>query len=566
MAMDFILGILCSSHLATGSEISLSLSFSTISLIGVYPYSRTHAANLLAVLGICFVVMLIALDQTVVGTAMPRIIADLKGYALYPWTASAYLLTNAVMMLVAGRLGDLHGRKTFVLASVIVFTIASALCGLARSMPELIAARVLQGLGGGTLTGVAFACVTDLFPDRVQRVRWQAMLSATFGVASAFGPTLGGYMTEHFGWRTVFYVNVPIAVVAFPMAWRFLPRIVPHVEDGDRSIDWLGVALFAVGISMLLLGTESGQSGGFLRVVPLGMMCAGAVLCVLFVRHQLDAKAPLVPARLILNPAMIRLSALSMLAGTSLFLLVFYSPLLMQGGMGLSPRQSGLIMTPLLVCITFGSLVNGRMMPRLKQPERVLSYGFLALGVSSMLLAVAQVERVGFGMPLVFGVCGLSLGFQLPNLTIQMQSVAERRDVGVASALVQTTRVIGSLLGATLGALVVNVLYTQRMDGVLAAAGLGNGAVRTLLESPQILVRAQEQQSLVQLGLLNGFQAAPLLQSARDALINSVHYAYGFCSVLCLLAFWIGRGVPPLQLHKGTRSAATQSDGAHTQH
>jgi len=173
----------------------------------ILPFRQT----LLAMLGMCFVMMLVAIDQTVVGTALPTIVAELRGFELYAWVATSYLLTSVITVPIFGRLGDYYGRKPFVVAAIVLFTLASVLCGAADTMLELVLARALQGIGGGMLVGTAFACIPDLFPDPHVRLRWQVMLSAAFGIANAVGPTLGGALTEHYGWRSVFYVNLPSA-------------------------------------------------------------------------------------------------------------------------------------------------------------------------------------------------------------------------------------------------------------------------------------------------------------------------------------------------------------------
>src|SRR5690606_16578308 len=159
----------------------------------------------LAMLGLAFVSMMVAVDQTVVGTALPTIVAELNGFELYAWVASSYLLTSVITIPIFGRLGGYYGRKPFVVASVIVFMLASVLCGAADSMLQLVLARALQGIGGGMLVGTAFACIPDLFPDSHVRLRWQVMLSSAFGIANAFGPTLGGFLTQYAGWRSVFF-------------------------------------------------------------------------------------------------------------------------------------------------------------------------------------------------------------------------------------------------------------------------------------------------------------------------------------------------------------------------
>ncbi|MGE8357857.1 MAG: MDR family MFS transporter, partial [Microvirgula sp.] len=397
---------------------------------------RSRSQSVAAMLGICLVMLLIALDQTVVGTALPRVVAELQGFALYQWVASAYLLTTAVMIPIAGRLGDLHGRKGLVLAAIVVFTLASALCGMADSMLQLVLARGLQGIGGGMLAGTAFACVSDLFPEPLERVRWQAMLSASFGIATAMGPVLGGWLTEHLGWRSVFYVNLPVALLALPAVWIFLPHIV-HRRADDAGIDWGGALLLTLSMCGLL----------------------AIVLCTVFVRHQRRSRAPVIPARLFATPAVRQLCAISALTGLAMFVLVFYAPLLLQGGFGFSPKMAGLLVTPLLVCVTIGSIINGRLMPRLAHPEKLISWGLLGLMAGCALLVTLEHDSPVIWLALVFGLCGLSLGFQLPNLTLQVQSAVTRQDTGIASALIQTNRTLGSMFGASLAGMLVNVRY-----------------------------------------------------------------------------------------------------------
>src|SRR5471030_2235660 len=192
---------------------------------------------LLAMLGISLVLMLSALDQTVIGNALPSIVAELKGFELYAWVATGYMLASIVTIPVFGRLGDYYGRKPFVLAATVIFTLASVVCAVASDMLWLVIGRVLQGVGGGMLIGTAFACIPELFPDTRQRLRWQMLLSALFSVVNAIGPGLGGYLTGAFGWRSVFYLNLPLGCLALLIAWRFLPWYRPQQRSGIR-LDW----------------------------------------------------------------------------------------------------------------------------------------------------------------------------------------------------------------------------------------------------------------------------------------------------------------------------------------
>ncbi|GAB4056953.1 MDR family MFS transporter [Uliginosibacterium sediminicola] len=513
---------------------------------------RSFSASLSAMIGICLVIMLIALDSTVVGTAMPRIIAELQGYELYTWTASAYLLTNAVMIPIMGRLGDLYGRKPFVIGSILLFTLASALCGLSQSMLQLVLARGLQGIGGGMLTGVAFASVSDLFPDRIQRVRWQAMLSATFGISTAIGPSLGGWLTEHAGWRSVFYVNLPVALLALPVIARYLPHIMHH-KGSDKSIDWLGALLLAASISCLLLATEHGQMHGFLQLQFIGLALAALAGGALFIWHQQHSRAPIIPARLFANRAVRQLTALGALTGLVMFVLIYYSPLLLQGGFDLSPKTAGLLLTPLLVLITVGSIINGRLISQLRRPERLIAYGQIGLLAGCLLLIQMHADSPQFVGMFAFGVCGLALGFQLPNLTLQIQAVVERRDIGVASALIQTTRMLGSMVGTSLAAVIVNSSYSRHVSSLLAAHDLHDAALDKLLDTPQILVRVQDQAALAELATRLHFAAQPLLDEIRVGLIKGVHHVYLGCAVVVLFAVMLALKLPHYDPHRSDK-------------
>jgi EmrB/QacA subfamily drug resistance transporter len=505
--------------------------------------ARSFRASLAAMIGICLVFMLTALNTSVVGTAMPRIVADLRGYALYHWAASAFLLTNAVTIPITGRLGDLYGRKPFVLAGVVLFALASAACGFAQTMLQLVLARGVQGLAGGMLIGVITACVPDLFPDRLQRVRWQVMLSSTFGIAQAIGPSLGGWLTENAGWRYVFYVNLPVAALALPVIWRYLPRIV-HRPDGDRSIDWLGALLLAVAICGLLLSAELGQERGFASWPSIGAWAATAAFATAFFRHQYRTPAPIIPPALLDDGAARKLMLLGVLTGLTMFLLIFYTPLLLQGSFGQSPNQAGLVMTPLLVCITVGSIANGRILPRLRRAERLVVWGQAGLLVSCVLMTLIGPATPVAWVMLVFAMCGTSLGFQLPNMTLQMMEVSGRANLGVASALVQSTRMIGSMIGVGLASVLVNSIYAHRIGAALRGFRVEDARVISLLSSPQILVRQQDQAALLETTRALGLDAAPLLEAARLGLASGTRAAFVLCAAIAVVSIAIGVRLP----------------------
>ncbi len=497
-------------------------------------------------LGISLVIVLIALDQTVVGTALPSIVADLKGYSLYPWIAAVYLLTNAIFIPIIGRLGDIHGRKPFLIGAIALFTVASVLCGFASSMLQLVIARALQGAGGGMLVGSAFASVPDLFPDLKQRVRWQVMLSSAFGISSALGPALGGVMTEHLGWRSVFFVNVPIGVVALAMVWFYLPLTIHH-KAKKSGLDWLGVLLLVAALFTLLLTSELGSSLGFMSLELWSLIFASLVFSYLFYRHQIQSAQPIVPAHLLGHSTVQLLAALSFLSGMMLFILVFYMPLLLQAGFSLSPKVSGGLVTPILVGITVGSIINGRIITHIK-PTRLIYLGGLAIMLFGLLM-LTQADQASFKSYLIFAYscCGIGFGFQIPNLTLQIQSAVAKADLGSSSALVQTMRTVGSMFGASIGGLLVNLTFDSAIHKYFLELGIRDSRVISLFNTPQILIRQPDQARLISMGRDLGFDANALIEQARLYLIGGIHFAMWLAIVIAILAMYLSFGLPNIK-------------------
>lgn len=504
-------------------------------------------ATFLSMLGICFVVMLTALDQTVVGTAMPRIVAELQGFEYYSWVGACYLLTSAVAVPLTGRLGDLYGRKPFVLLAIVSFTAASALCGAARSMPELIIARSLQGIGGGMLIGTTFASITDLFPDTARRIRWMAMVTTTFGISNAIGPMLGGFMTEHWGWRSVFYVNLPIGIIAAWVVTRYLPRFPGHRQPGEK-IDWLDAVLLAVGLSALLLALEDGNRIGYASFGFAGLLILGLAAGSAFVWRLPRVSAPIVPPRMVAIPAVRLLMILSFLSGLVMFMLVFFLPLLLQGGFAHSPKAAGLLMTPLAVGIPIGSFINGRLLPRLSWGHKLMACGFGVLALGCFLVSVLDAHSHAIVIMGVLGLCGLSFGFQFPNLNLQMQAAVARSDVGAGAALVNTMRMFGSMLSASLTAMLVNARYEAAVNPLLARLGEVAGRAKPWLENPQVLIRQSDQKALADVLAGMPIDVAQLIDQARVGLIGGVQFALYIGIVLSLVSVWIALKLPPMEL------------------
>ncbi|PND32855.1 MFS transporter [Achromobacter pulmonis] len=505
----------------------------------VLPFRQT----LLAMLGMCFVMMMVAIDQTVVGTALPTIVAELKGFELYAWVATSYLLTSVITIPIFGRLGDYYGRKPFVVTAIVLFTLASALCGAADSMFALVLARALQGIGGGMLVGTAFASIPDLFPDPHVRLRWQVMVSAAFGIANAVGPSLGGMLTEHYGWRSVFYVNLPIGVLGLWFVARYLPRLRSHT-DGPVRLDWQGALLIALALGSLQLLVELLPQQG----LSAGLLLLGAVSLAAFALLYWWEKRcphPLLPLDMFRNQGLAMLFTLSLLVGVTMYSLMFYAPLLLQGGFGLSPQLAGLLITPMVVFITVGSIVNGRVIVRMRNPNFMLYSGFLLMALSCLGIVTTHNYTSHALIAAYMMLAGVGMGFIMPNLTVFAQQTAGRSHLGIATALLQSLRMVGGMLGTAIVGTMVSHRYFNGVESTLRGS---SAQWLPQLRDPQMLVNPEAQtQFLAQLAH-QGQDGTSLIEIARVALVGAIHEGQLIALVVAVFALWCVRRVPPVQL------------------
>ncbi|WP_227105953.1 MDR family MFS transporter [Chromobacterium rhizoryzae] len=496
--------------------------------------------KVLAMLGLCFVLLMVALDQTVVGTAMPTVVAELHGFDLYAWVGTAYLLTSVITVPIFGKLGDDHGRKPFVLTAIILFTVASMLCGLAQNMLELVLARALQGVGGGMLVATTFACVPDMFPETAQRLRWQVMLTAAFGLANAVGPTLGGFLTEYLGWRWVFFVNLPVGMASLWFVWRYLPAM--RRAGAASKLDWQGGLLIAALLgSMQLLVEWLPLHKPLWLMAGLGLSGLAALAGLLWWERR--CPNPLLPLDMLSHRSLAPLFGLSLLLGGGMFAVMYYAPLMFQGGFGLSPNQAGLLVTPLVVCITLGSILNGRIVTRLRRPTLLLGLGLLLFAFTAGALAWVDAGTAHWLVAALMAVGGLGLGLLLPNLTIFVQQSAPREQLGVATAMIQSTRMIGGMLGTALVGVFVTHRYVAGVDALPAAPQW-----QAWLRDPQILLSPDTAARFEQLTTAARINGGALLDASRLALVDAIHLSQWLVAALAVLGLLLVRRVPHVEL------------------
>src|SRR4051812_21323911 len=391
----------------------------------------TRRRTLLTFCGLLLAMLLASLDQTIVSTALPTIVGDLGGIDQLSWVVTAYLLAATVTMPVWGRVSDLYGRKRLFQAAIVVFLTGSALSGAAQSIGELIAFRALQGLGAGGLMTLAMAIVADIVPPR-ERGRYQSYIQMVFVVASVAGPLLGGLFADHLSWRWVFYVNLPIGLVALALisATLHLP-----VERTRARIDYLGGALLAGGLTCILLVTTWGGREFAWGSVEIAALAGGALaLLAAFLAQERRAAEPILPLRLFREGVFNVVSAALLLTTCAFFAAIVFVPLFLQLVTGASATDSGLLLLPLLLGATTSTFVAGRIVTRTGRYKLFPVAGLALMTVGLLLLSRLDAASSRLTVAIFLVVFGVGFGMVSQILTVAIQNAVERRDIGIATA------------------------------------------------------------------------------------------------------------------------------------
>ncbi|SHF56848.1 MDR family MFS transporter [Streptoalloteichus hindustanus] len=432
--------------------------------------------------------LLAALDQTIVGTALPTIVADLGGAAHMSWVATAYLLAETVATALAGKFGDLFGRKLVFQVSTVVFITGSFLCGMATSMTLLVAWRGLQGVGAGGLMVTAMALIADVIPLR-ERGKYQGAMGAVFGMSTVVGPLLGGLFTDHLSWRWAFYVNVPIAVVVVFVA----ARTIPVVRSVHRVVvDYAGIGLVAVGSSALVLATSWGGSQyAWGSLVIIGLFVGGVVALALFCWAETRAAEPMLPMRLFRNPVFSVCSLLSFIVGFAMLGAMVFLPSFLQYVEGVSATVAGLRTLPLVLGLMVSSIVSGNVIGKTGRYRVFPIVGSLVTALGLYLLSLMGPDTGVWLSSLYMVVLGVGLGLSMQVLTIAVQNTVDYADLGTATSGVTFFRTLGGAFGtAVFGTIYTNALTPNLTSAIAVAARTGvadPASIATAAHSPASL-------------------------------------------------------------------------------
>jgi EmrB/QacA subfamily drug resistance transporter len=403
--------------------------------------------------------LLAALDQTIVSTALPTIVGDLGGATHLALVVTAYLLASTVSMPIWGKLGDLYGRKAFYQAAIVIFLVGSALSGFSHSMGELIAFRALQGLGGGGLMIGAQTIIGDIVSPR-DRGRYMGLFGAVFGVTTVVGPLIGGLFVEYLSWRWVFYINLPIGIVALAVTATTLPGSLSRVH---RVIDYLGTVLLVLGASALVMFTAlGGTSFAWASPPSLALLISGVVLLGLFLWAETRADEPVIPLKLFRNRVFSAAGAIAFVVGFAMFGALTFLPLFLQDVLGVSPTDSGLRIFPVMFGLLLTSIISGQLVSRWGRYKVFPVVGTALMTVGLYLMSLIGVHTGGWVMAAYMFVFGVGLGFVMQVLVIAVQNAVDYKDLGVATSNNTFFRMMGACFGtAIFGAIFANSLTSK---------------------------------------------------------------------------------------------------------
>jgi len=410
------------------------------------------------------VMLLAALDQTIVSTALPTIVGELGGLDRLSWVVTAYLLTSTIVVPLYGKFGDLFGRKIVLQAAIVIFLVGSALCGIAQDMMQLIVLRAVQGIGGGGLMVVTMAAIGDVIPP-AQRGKYQGMFGGVFGLATVIGPLLGGFLVEHLSWRWIFYINLPLGAVALVVIGAvFRPRTA-HIR---HVIDYMGAGWLAAALTCLILFTS--QGGTILPWTSPQLWLTLALGCVSvagFIHEEKHAAEPIMPLELFRERTFVLSSLIGFIVGVSLFGSVTFVPLYLQVVKGSTPSTAGMQMAPMMGGLLVMSVFTGRLISKIGKYRMFPIVGTAFVAVAMVLLARLSVDTPVARMYLYLGLLGCGLGMVMQVLILAVQNAVEFRHMGVATSGATLFRSIGGSVGvAAFGAVFSHGLQT-RLDKVL---------------------------------------------------------------------------------------------------
>jgi EmrB/QacA subfamily drug resistance transporter len=439
-----------------------------------------------------------AMDQTIVGTAMPRVVAHLGGYEHYSWVFTGFMVVSTTAVPIVGKLTDMYGRKFFFLGGIAIMMLGSALCGTSQSMTQLIAFRAIQGLGAGTIMATAFAIVGDIFPP-AQRARWAGVMSGVYAAASVAGPLIGGYITDNLNWRWVFYVNLPLGAVALSTFFSVMPSVRPGVR---HRLDYWGVTMLILTVVPLLLAFSwANEEYPWLSAQIIGLLAFAALAALAFATVERRAAEPILPPELFRHRIFLVSAGVTFLTGMGMFGSIAYLPLFVQGVIGSSATNSGLVIMPMMISMSLTAAVVGQLLARWGRYRIIGVVGLAVMSSGMFLMSRMDVTSTNAIATRNMIVVGLGLGATMPIFVLVVQNALPYRMLGVSTAAIQFFRSVGGTMGVAIMGSMVNSGFSAELTAQTPSE------VRESTP-PALLERLQNPQALLNADLLAELRSA----------------------------------------------------------
>jgi len=490
-------------------------------------FSRSEIVSILS--GLMLAMFLASLDQTIVATSLSTMARDLQGWALMSWVVSAYLVASTVTTPIYGRLSDIYGRRPVLLISIALFVAASVLCALSQTMPQLIGARILQGIGGGGLRSVSQAAIADIIPPR-ERGRYQGYFSSVMAISNVLGPVLGGFFADYLSWHWIFWINVPFGALAIVLCDRNMRRL-PRPRRRGR-IDWLGALLIIAATTPILLGLSNIETAGaWLRPSVLVPLLIGVALTVLLLVWEREARSPMIPLRLFVNRIFAVASLITFTMSMVMIAMIILVPLAFELMGGIAPNEAGMRLIPMTGGTVLGSYIAGQLVTRTGRYRR-----YPVIGAGVMTLACAGMALFGLGHSVVLDTIlttglGLSFGFQLSPVIVPVQNALALEDTGVGLAVIMFFRLIGGAFGVA--------LLTAVLVAGLNSAVLGLPGHQALGAEPGL--------ALMRLNL-TGAANAPVVAGLSTAVRTAFDQVFWFAAAISSVTFFGSLGLKEIPL------------------
>jgi EmrB/QacA subfamily drug resistance transporter len=531
-----------------------NIEFEPTPAIGLRSLPRRQV--IITLVGVLLAIFLGSLDQTIVGTAMPRIIADLGGFAHYTWVTTAYLITSTVVLPITGKLTDMYGRKHFYTAGIAVFVLGSLLSGLSQTMTQVIIFRGLQGIGAGVMMANAFIVIGDLFPP-AERGKYQGFLSVVFGISAIIGPILGGFITDAISWHWVFYINIPLGIGIIILFIFFFPNF--RLGNLKHRIDYAGITALVVAIVPLLLALSwGGTVYPWVSAPVIGMFALSAVAIIILPIIESRSDEPIIPLAIFRNPVVALSIPIIFFTGVTMFGGIIFIPLYFQGVLGLSATASGSFLTPMLLGQVAGSFGSGQLLARAGGHYRLQG----AIGLATMALGLALLSRItpetSYAIAIVdIVLVGFGLGVTLPLYTIAVQNAVSYNVLGAATSAVPFFRSMGGAVGlAIFGSVMTNRFasdFAAKLPETIKAI-IPPEMLSSVTHSAQALLSFQIQDQLKALFSQFGQQGATFyeqtLQVLREALNSGLSEIFIISLVVTILVFIINLFLKEIPLRK----------------